>query len=76
MQTTEVSSQEGNSPPLVPGRQLLTSSLTLSTPFPLLIPFVSGGPSGRTALGSDDRREEKSAERDMETVPKRQGSGG
>lgn len=40
------------------------------------IPFVSGGPSGRTALGSDDRREEKSAERDMETVPKRQGSGG
>ena len=42
MQTTEVSSQEGNSPPLVPGRQLLTSSLTLSTPFPLL-PYLPEG---------------------------------
>ena len=54
MQTTEVSSQEGNSPPLVPGRQLLTSSLTLSTPFPLLIPFVSGGPSGEDDRGSSE----------------------
>lgn len=63
-------------PKVVSSSSSVTSVVSFLTPFPLLIPFVSGGPSGRTALGSDDRREEKSAERDMETVPDDKGAEG
>lgn len=58
MQTTEVSSQEGNSPPLVPGRQLLTSSLIITASRRVSSPSAPyGAEPRRYAVMSMKRRE-------------------